>query len=74
MGSTKPSPTKSLKNTRSSKVEDFVNVCFPSNRSAYSDPSFVKGIADSLLLSADYKRFADIGLVQIAKRSSAHIY
>ena len=63
MGSTEPSLAKSSKKTRSSKAEGFMNVCLPSDGSAYSDTSFIKGIVESLLLPADRKRFANIGPV-----------
>ena len=45
-----------------------------SDGSVYSNPSFVKGIVDSLLLPADHKRLAEIGLVQATEWSMTHIY
>ena len=74
MGSTKPSLAKSLKKTRSCEAEGFVTMSLPSYGYAYSDPSFVKDIADSLLLLADRKRFMNIGPIQMAKWSLVHIY
>ena len=70
------SPAKSLRKTMSklSESEGMVVVPFPANGSAYSDPSFVRDVADTLLLPADHKRLTDIGLVQSAEWSMAHIY
>ena len=44
-----------------SEVEDYVRINFLSPRSAYSDPSFLKNVANSLLLPIDRKRLTDIG-------------
>lgn len=38
-----------------------MNVPIPSDRSAYSDPSFVKGVSNTLFLLANHKRLAEIG-------------
>ena len=59
----KPSTTKSSKRNRLSAEKEFINVSLPSDASAYSDLSFLKGIAESLLLLANRKRLADIGPV-----------
>ena len=67
MGSIELFPTKSSKKMRSSKVEGIVTVSLPSEGSAYSNPSFVKGVADSLLLPANHKRLANISPVQTAE-------
>ena len=52
--SIKPSSAKSSRMTRSrsSETEGIVNVPLLADRSAYSDPSFVKEVDDALLLPA----------------------
>ena len=72
--SAEPSPAMSSRRTRSDEPQDVVAVNLPFDGSAYSDPSFIKGVADDLLLLADCKRFADIGPVQTAKWGLAHAY
>ena len=42
-------------------------VNLPLDGSVYSDPSFIKGVADDLLLPTDRRRFADVGQVQTAE-------
>ena len=60
--------------TGSIEIEGFVNASLLLDGSTYSNPSFVKGVADSFLLLADCKRFTDIGPIQTAEWSLAHIY
>lgn len=74
MGSFEPSLAKSLEKTRSSEAEGFVTMSLLSDKSTYSNPSSMKGVADSLLLPSDCKRFVDIGPIQTAEWSMAHIY
>ena len=71
-----PSPTKCAKKARSksSKGEETLTVTLLADGSAYSDPSFVKDMTKSLLLSADRKRLNDIGPMQSAEWSLAHAY
>ena len=64
MGSSKPFPTKSSRNTKPDEFENVIIVSLPLDGSSYSDPLFIKGIADDLLLPADSIRFADLGPVQ----------
>ena len=73
-GFAEPSQAKYLTRLRLSETEGILNVPLPMERSAYSDPSFVREIADTLLLSADYRRLIEIGLVQPVEWSMAHIY
>ena len=74
--SAEPSPVKSVKKAKGKSLEggDIVVVHMPSDRSAYSDPSFVKDATEVLLLPVDRKRHAEIGLVQSAEWSLAHAY
>ena len=60
--SIEPSPAKSLRKTmsRSSETEGILNVPLPAERSTYSDPSFVREVADTLLLCADHRRLIKI--------------
>ena len=62
-GSTEPSLAKFLRKTKSSEVEGFMTMKLPSNRSTYFDPSFIKGVVETLLLLADHKRFVDLKTV-----------
>ena len=74
--SAEPSPVKSAKKAKgkSSEGGDSVVVPMPSDGSVYSDPSFVKEVIEALLLPADRKRLAEIGLVQSAEWSCVHAY
>ena len=59
------SPAKSAKKwSKSFEGEGTVMVTLLADGSAYSDLSFVRDVADTLLLPADCKRLTDIGLVQ----------
>ena len=73
-GTVKPSPAKSLRKTKSSEAEGLVTVNLQSDGSTYFDLSFVNGVAESLLLPADHKRLAEIGLVQTVEWSMAHVF
>ena len=59
---------KSTKRARSksSKSEGTLIVTLPVDGSAYSDPSFMKDVIESLLLPADRKRLNDFGPMQSA--------
>ena len=70
--SAEPLPTKFSRKTRPDESQDVVFVNHPLDGSTYSDPSFIKGVADDLLLPADRK--TDIGLVQTAEWGLAHAY
>ena len=61
-----PSLAKSAKNSKSksSEGEGALTISFPAAGSAYSDPSFVKKLSETLLLPTNHKRLANIGLVQ----------
>ena len=48
VGSSEPSQAKSSKKNKSSEVEECVRIDLPCTRSAYSNPSFVKNVANSL--------------------------
>ena len=74
LGSSESSPAKSSKKTKLSKAEDYMRIGLLSTGSVYLDPSFVKSMANLLLLFADRKRFVDIGPIQIAEWSLAHVY
>ena len=67
---------KSAKKAKGKSLEGggTVTVHMPSDGSAYSDPSFVKDGTEALLLPVDRKRLAEIGLVQSAGWSLAHVY
>ena len=71
-----PSPTKSTKRvkSKSSEGEGTLTISLPVDRSAYSDPSFVKELFETLLLPTDRKRLADIGPVQSIEWSMAYLY
>ena len=71
-----PSPAKSAKRakSKSSEGEGTLTVSLPADGSAYSDPSFVRELSETLLLPADRKRLADIGPVQSVEWSMAHLY
>ena len=60
--SIEPSSAKSAKKARSksSESEGTLTVTLPADGSAYSDPSFVKDVAESLLLPTDRKRLNNI--------------
>ena len=60
-----PSLARSAKKakSKSSEGEGTLIVSLPVDGSAYSDPSFVKELSETLLLPADRKRLVDIGLV-----------
>ena len=58
--SAEPSLDKSSRKTKLDEPQDFVYVHLPLDGSAYSDPSFIKGVADNLLLPSDRKRFIKI--------------
>ena len=65
--SAEPSPAKSSKKSKPDRPQDVVFVRLLLDRSAYSNPSFIKGVADDLLLLADHRRFTNIGPVQTAE-------
>ncbi|KAL5574014.1 hypothetical protein UlMin_023611 [Ulmus minor] len=71
-----PSPAKSAKRVKkkSSEGDGTLTVSLPADGSAYSDPSFVKELSETLLLPADRKRLADIRPVQSVEWSMAHLY
>ena len=71
-----PSPAKSVKRvkSKSSEGEGTLTISLPADGSAYSDPSFVKELSETLLLPADRKRLVDIGPVQSVEWSMAHLY
>ena len=73
---TESSLAKSSRRTRSrsSEIEGIVNVPLLADGSTYSNPSFVREVANTLLLLADCKRLNEIGLVQSAEWSLAHVY
>ena len=60
-----PSPAKSAKRakSKSSEGEGTLTISLPADGSAYSDPSFVKELSETLLLHTDHKRLVDIGHV-----------
>ena len=63
--SAEPSPVKYANMAKGKSLEggDTVVVPMPSEGSAYSDPSFVKDAIEALLLPANRKRLAEIGLM-----------
>ena len=63
IGSVEPSPAKSSRKTQLSEAEGFVTMNLPLDKYAYSDPSFIKGVAETFLLAADCKRFANISSI-----------
>ena len=69
-----PSLAKFLRKMKSNEAEGLVNMALLSNGSAYSDPSFIKGIANFLLSPVKRNRLVEIGPIQAAKWSMAHIY
>ena len=71
-----PFLARSVKKARSksSEGEGTLTVSLPADSSAYSDPSFIKELSETLLLPADRKRLVDIGPVQSVEWSMAHIY
>ena len=75
-GSIEPSPSKPAKKakSKSSEAEGKVLVGFPAEGSAYSDPSFVNEVTESMLLPADRKRLTEIGPVKTTEWSLAHAY
>ncbi|KAL5565741.1 hypothetical protein UlMin_028905 [Ulmus minor] len=70
------SPAKSAKRakSKSSEGKGTLTVSLPADGSAYSDPSFVRELSETLLLPADRKRLVDIGPVQSVEWSMAHLY
>ena len=70
------SPARSAKKVKSKSAEGEGNltISLPADGSAYSDPSFVKELSETLLLPADCKRLVDIRPVQSVEWSMAHIY
>ena len=74
--SIEPSLTKSAKKARSKLYESkgMLIVTLPADGSVYSDISFVKDVAELLLLLANCKRLNDIRLVQLAEWSLTHLY
>ena len=70
------SPAKFTKraNSKSSELEWTLTISLLADGFAYSDPSFVKELSETLLLPTDRKRLADIGPVQSVEWSMAHIY
>ena len=60
--------------SKSFEGEGTLTVSLPADRSAYSDPFFVKELSKTLLLPADRKRLVDIGLVQSIEWIMVHIY
>ena len=75
-GSVEPTATKPAKKakTKSSEADGKVLVSFPTEGSAYSDPSFVNEVTEGMLLPADRKRLTEIGTVKTAEWSLAHAY
>ena len=75
-GSVELSPTKLAKKaeTKSSEDEGKLLVAFPAEGSAYSDPSFVNEVTDSMLLPADRRRLNEIGPVKTTEWSLTHAY
>ena len=71
-----PSSAKSAKRvkSKSSEGEGTLTISLLTDGSAYSDPSFVKELSETLLLPADHKRLIDIGPVQSVEWSMAHLY
>ncbi|KAL5583527.1 hypothetical protein UlMin_015969 [Ulmus minor] len=71
-----PSSAKSAKRakSKSSEGEGTLTVSLPADGSAYSDPSFVRELSETLLLPTDRKRLVDIGPVQSVEWSMAHLY
>ena len=63
LGSVEPSLAKSSRNTKPDEFEGVMFVTLPLDGSMYSNPSFIKGVANDLLLLTDRRRFADIGQV-----------
>ena len=63
--SVEPSPARSSKKVRSksSEGDGVLTVTLPTERSAYSDPSFVKGVTEALLLPTVRKWLNEIGPV-----------
>ena len=59
--SSEHSPAKSLEKARWSEGEGFVNLNLQSDALVYSNPSFLKGVADSLLLPINQKWLSNIG-------------
>ena len=74
--SIEPSPAKSAKKakTKSSEEEGKILVGFPTEGSAYSDPSFVNEVTEVMLLPADRRRLNEIGPAKTAEWSLAHAY
>ena len=73
-GSVEPSPARSSKKTKPDEPPDIMSVHLPLDEYVCSDPSFIKVVADDLLLPADYRRFTDISLVQTIEWGLAHLY
>ena len=71
-----PSPARSTKRvkSKSSEGEGTLTISLLSDGSAYSDPSFVKELSETLLLPADHKKLVDIGPVQSVEWSMAYLY
>ena len=71
-----PSPAKSAKMAKSKSFEGegTLTVSLLVAGSAYSDPSFVKELFETLIMPADRKRLADIGPIQSVEWSMAYIY
>ena len=73
--SVEPSPAKSsAKKVKTSEEDGFVNLAFPFDESAYSDPCFIPTAADTLLLPANHRRLNDIGPIQATKWGIIHQY
>ena len=60
VGSSEVSSTNSRKKIKLSELEYCVRIELSSTGSAYSDPFFMKNVADSMLFPTDRKRFVDI--------------
>lgn len=60
-------PAKSSRKTRLDEPQYVVAMNLPLDGSTYSNPSFIKGVVDDLLLPADRKRFVDIRPAQTIK-------
>ena len=72
-GSVEPSHAKSSNKTKPNEPQDVVSVYLPLDGSKYSDTSFIKGVADDLLLPTDRRKFIDICPVQTVEWGLVHV-